>query len=191
MNIYITKVLSLLLLGFLLVTTTAISASIPCFESIDCSSKDNKKLLGLFASIIKINTENNTSLNGKEKPSITKTKPKLNDEQQMVKANNKTEPKLNDEQQVVKANNQEKYSAVNLTDFIALNLKKQTLTAILKKLLPHWHLSIDKSLEGITLDIIVQTTRKRAIIDISRAISAKANFYRYTKPLPTLTLLKI
>lgn len=141
-----------------------------CFESIDCQDFQSIQSLGLFSSVIKNNITTLEKL-------VT---------QELLEPKSVIQPKTSYTNTIKLVN-----LSVGLRSMVAINLKNETINSILKKVLPNWQIDIDDDLQDIRLDIVIQTTRKQAILDIARSLSAKARFYKYTKPKPTLTLLKI
>lgn len=79
----------------------------------------------------------------------------------------------------------------NLTDIIVISLYNKSINNILLAILPQWNINIDKKLLKIRMDVVMQTTRKQAVIDIVNSLSANVYFYHNTKPLPTLSIIKI
>ncbi len=93
-------------------------------------------------------------------------------------------------------NNQAKKTIITdkaylLTDIITINYYNKPLKEVLAKILPKWNINIDNNLLNIKLDVIMQTTRKQAVTDLANSLSAKVLFYHNTKPLPTVSIIKI
>lgn len=137
--------------------------NIPCYEGIDCSNQDTQAL-GLFKKLIQ---NNNTDL--------TTIAPNAS-------------YKASTQAGVIEEDSEE---TINMEDLIALSLKDQTVYSVVARILPNWQIELDESIQGLKIDIIIQTTRQQAINDIAKAMSTRAKFYKYTKPKPTITLFKI
>lgn len=182
----------------------------PCFIGIDCQDSDANYSLGLFSSIIKTNNTKQpveVSSNTKEIPPLKEISKKISKKINLKQAvileqplDTIKTPQDRESQHaqknikppsVQKKTHNLKYEGVALSDLIALNMNNQSLAMVLKKVLPNWTINIDEALDDIQIDVIVQTSRRQAVIDIARALSARAKFYKYTLPQPTLTLLKI
>lgn len=157
-----------------------------CFLAIDCQTYPPGQSLGLFADIIqsRLNIPEGTANHPSKVQQNTAIKNENIQTQDPVKTSQKLpQPStgtINDNDQ-----------SIDLESMIAINLKNQNVQAVLAKILPTWQIDIDDTLKGTKINVVIQTTRRQAVIDIARALSARVKFYKYTQPKPTLTLLKI
>ena len=191
----------LLSLIFYCLNFSAYALSEFCFEGIDCSESNQKASLGLFANIIESRIKISSGNLVNKKPikqevlvedNLAVSVDKIPVEDKMLV---EIKPKSIDttDQIPIKAKISDglQYDGIKLNSIVALHLTNQPLQAILGQILPNWQINIDEKLEDVQIDAVIQTTRKQAVIDVARALSARAKFYKYTSPKPTLTLLKI
>ncbi len=163
-----------------------------CFEGIDCTNYNiNRKLKSL---LIKnptnaINADISTT-NTRQQDTNIQLKNPTNAINADISTTNTRQQDTNIQlkNSIITKNTNNTYL---LTDIITINYYNKTLKEVLLTILPKWNINIDDSLLDIKLDVIMQTTRKQAVIDLVNSLSAKVLFYYNTKPLPTVSIIKI
>lgn len=84
--------------------------------------------------------------------------------------------------------NKNSVQAKMLNETIAVDAQGVSLRELLEQILPKWTIHMPDLLDDVTVDAVIQTTRKQAVFDILAQLRIRSNFYTQTKPQPTLVI---